>query len=157
MDSSCTPAQFIRTTKCRYASSGQETCARLDYLHFYIPYAASIILFVAWVSFGLYPFAKKLNHGKPGWELFSASNQIPPLISLLVNLGAVIILFRLKKAAFYLFLTAFGFNVAFDIYVAFVYGWRSVFGTPLLELPFWALNIAIIFYSWHLVSKRVLR
>jgi len=130
----------------------------------YIPCATLLILFAAWILCGIYPFTEEMKRRYSGLrigEMLSAGTLVPGVIISTLHWVAVVMLFRLKRTAFHLFVAAFAFEMAFDAYVAFAYGWRSIMGNSAIEitpaLALWAMNIAVIIYSKRLIGRGVLR
>ena len=75
------------------------------------------------------------------------------------NLVGAVLLFLLKKPAFYLFATAFCAGIAVTVYQIFAKKWLGAIGGPGLigVVIGWGINIAIIVYSRRLISRGVLR
>jgi hypothetical protein len=76
----------------------------------------------------------------------------------LANLFGAIALFRLRKAAFYLFLTAFGVNLLYVAWHKITKGWVAAYGGADLSgfVIGWTLLIAVCIYSRKLMQRGVL-
>lgn len=75
------------------------------------------------------------------------------------NLVGAVLLFLLRRQAFPFFLTAFSFGLIQTLYQIVTKNWLGAIGGPGLvgAVIGWGISIAIIVYTWRLVSKGVLR
>ncbi|MBE2179053.1 MAG: hypothetical protein IAE97_01080 [Chthoniobacterales bacterium] len=75
------------------------------------------------------------------------------------NLVGAVLLLLLRRQAFPFFLTAFSFGLIQTLYQIVTKNWLGAIGGPGLvgAVIGWGISIAIILYTWRLVSKGVLK
>ena len=99
--------------------------------------------------------ARTANQG-PGYYVFAVANS-------LISLTAAVFLFRLRRAAFYLFLFTFAVGLLYSIYSYTLGGMLKDMPTPTLMIALvavalsWGISLAIIIYVGLLFKRGVLR
>lgn len=123
---------------------------------FYFVSAAWVIWSVVGIFTGVIP----LNDAQK--EYFQSQSILDygfPLLLGATNLTAAVLLFFLRKPAFYLFLTTFTVGIVVTIYQIFARDWLGVVGDSGLKAAVigWIINIAVILYSKRLIDRGILR
>lgn len=75
------------------------------------------------------------------------------------NLVGSIQLFRMKSSALYIYLSTFCYSVFLLGYNIAAKNWLQAFGASgvISALIQWTIGVAVIWYTWHLVSRRRMR
>jgi GYF domain 2 len=81
------------------------------------------------------------------------------LLKLGLNLTWAILFFMLKRNSLYFILGSLGVGVTLLIYNAVVRDWFAAVGLfgNITAATLWLINLAILYYNWHLYRKGVLR
>ena len=100
----------------------------ISYIIYFGFYCGLGMAILGYLRFRMSPRKWKAEQGMPLGKMLSAENLIPDFIFLALYIAVAIMLFRLKKGAFYLLLVTFGLeNVRITYYVC-VEGWRRTIG-----------------------------
>jgi hypothetical protein len=121
------------------------------------------ILSLGWTALSLaliYGGVIQINEAQKTY--FDSLNTLTRILTIFIytlNVIGAILLFLLRRYAYYCFLTAFAIGIFSTIYQTIYNNWFSAInGLGLIGLVFSCLfNIAIIYYSWSLIKKNILK
>ena len=95
-------------------------------------------------------------------EFFASQTALDYVLAagtILANMVGAIILFFMRRAAFYFFAGSFAVSILHTLYNIAVNDWLGVVGTSGLVIAAigWGVNLAIVLYVWSLFRKGALR
>ena len=117
----------------------------------YIAYNILGIAVFAWLRLSMSPQEWSDQQGKPVGDILSA--QL--LVLTILNIVSAVMLFRLRRVAFYMFLALYLYGVIATLFSASGYSWRALIDHPML-MAFQGFQIAVICYLGYLNKKRIL-
>lgn len=122
---------------------------------FYIFSAGYTLLSFVLIYGGLIPLNETQQAYFNSLNIFDISLII---ITGVLNLIGAIMLFLLRKFAYYAFLSAFILSMLMIVYQAIFKDWISAIGSRLIGAVIgWCISIAIILYAKSLMSKEILK
>jgi len=121
-----------------------------------MPFSLLGLVFIHLLATGAFPVPEAQRHY---FESQTAFDYAILILNNVVVLVWAIMLFMLRRVSLYIYIGALGLGVIMLIYNIVAHDWLSVVGIPgLIGAAFgWVLNLAILYYNWHLFRKGVLR
>jgi uncharacterized protein DUF4339 len=120
------------------------------------PFSLLSLALIPFMASGTIPVQDAQRHYFESLGYFDYAISI---IAVFVNIAGAVLLFMLRRAAFYVFAGSFAVGLLMTIYNIIAKNWIEAIGIPGLIGAFvgFGINIAVVLYIWHLFRKGVLR